>query len=383
MAALLRPNTEAYTFPTSPSLDIALGRLQAWLGTNCELDGQNLLHEVFLALWKTEWRTSKHVNMPDPTLCFLALYTLRETGEFKAAKDITGDIAKLCKAIQLVMVKKIHDLVDSEEVNHQEDAVQLVQDYIIENKGTTFASLMSLQHYASALAWGTMSLPRIWWLDRVNWKEMLYKGQKITYDNILEMFQKLEDHIVHLWEEKVMLGSGLYVAHDILSDNMRQIERGYSLIMDEQNPFSQHFKDLGKHIVETPHLCNQFLIQIPGTSTLQWNIPRCRQWLMDLAELEGCIMVSAEWKSGAPIRMSELVSTLMVNTGLRTRNGLGMGKFMTIVRQYDKTTNNNQADRLVPHALCALDADILLQTHTLARPFAQVSTNYFIFFPVK
>jgi len=157
VTALLHQNTEAYTFPTSPTLDIALGWLQAWLGTNCELDGQNLLHYAFLALWNTEWRTSKHVNMPDPTLCFLALFTLQETGGFKAPKDITGDIAKLCKAIQLVMVKRVHDLVDSEKAIHQEAAVKLVQDYIVENKSSTFASLMSLQHYASALAWGTVS----------------------------------------------------------------------------------------------------------------------------------------------------------------------------------------------------------------------------------
>lgn len=70
-----------------------------------------------------------------------------------------------------------------------------------------------------------------------------------------------------------MLGSGLYVAHDILYDKMCHTEKGYSVIMDEQNPFQQHFKDLGKHIIQTPHLCNQFVIHILGTSSLQWNIP--------------------------------------------------------------------------------------------------------------
>jgi bloom syndrome protein len=62
----------------------------------------------------------------------------------------------------------------------------------------------------------------------------------------------------------------------------------------------------------------------------------------------------------------------MFNTDLRLRNCMALGIHLSIVQQYDKTTNIAQSDRLIPHSVDAISADIIIQIHALAQPFAQV-----------
>jgi hypothetical protein len=52
---------------------------------------------------------------------------------------------------------------------------------------------------------------------------------------------------------------------------------------------------------------------------------------------------------------------------------MGIAKYISFIRQCDKTTNIAQKDRLTPHALAGLVGDSLVQLHAFARLFAQVS----------
>jgi hypothetical protein len=360
---LSRPSDQ-YKFPTTPALTLAISHLLKHLQ---EDNVQEQLHQIFMALWKTTWRTSRTNNMPDPTMCFLTLFACKSSGEFMAPKIATGVIAKLCRGIQLAMIHEIHRLVDSGDMPHQIDAMEFLAFFVREKEPTTFHSLMSLQHYATTLAYQTMSLPRIWWLDRVNWHEMLYLGQLVTYQHITQVFINLEDQIINLWENKILLGLNLHVEYGVINDNLLHTEPGYCFIDDANNPFSKHKTTLSMAILDDPNLAKRFIIQ--GNL---WNTMACREWLVNLAEMEGLLMAAIDMK-GALSRATELMSMLLFNTELRLRNGMALGSHIAIVRQYDKTTNIAQSDRLVPCSIDAVDSDIFIQLHTLARPFAQVS----------
>ena len=328
------------------------------------------LHGVFMALWKTTWRTTKDVKMPDPTLCFLALHTMKEDGSFSHPKDVTGVIAKLHRSIQLAMLHEMHLMVDQAEVENQLEGMDELAMFVHEKQPTTFNSLMSLQHYASSVAYSTMSMPQIWWLDRESWTEMLFEGQHIKQEHVRKVFKSLEEQVIDLWENKILFGSKMHVklgSH--ISDNLLRTEPGYSFLDDGNNPFNLHMKELGKHALE-----HHLTTKIPGTNTTVLDVMACKQWLLDLAELEGLLMVSVEMKGGAPARGTELTSMLVRNTAQRVRNAMALGKTLCIVRQYDKTTNLAQGDKLIPHAIDSVDADILIQLHTFARPLAQVSS---------
>jgi bloom syndrome protein len=362
LATLLRSSD--FELPTSMVLNQALTQLKSGLSVDT-------LHATFKALWMTmEWRTSKDIRMPDPTMCYLALASLHPDGSFAHPKDITPPIAKLCRAIQLFIIKEVHILVDNGTAAYQSQAFDMLACYIREKENTSFNSLMSLQHFMTGIVLNSMSLPRIWWVDRENWHELLYQGKSFTYNQMGQVFKLMQDRIIDLWENRILLGSKLHIDYDVLSDNLQCSEPGYCFLDDDNNPFkmAQHF--LGNYIFNDPNLKKQFMISVNGQSSV--NGIRCRQWLLDLAELEGLLMVSTEMQAGAPARGTELTSMLIRNTKHRGRNVMALARYLSLVRQYDKTTNLMQGDRLIPHAIDAVNADILIQVHSLARPLARV-----------
>lgn len=373
VAALLRPSSH-YTFPSSPSLSAAIESLKA---ARDDESRQTALHSVFIALWLTQWPASVTNRYPDPTMCFLMLFSLKESGEFSGPKDTTRPIGTLCRGIQLAMVREIHRLVDECVFSSQMEAFEDVAPFVVEKQNTTFNSLMSLQHYATALAYKSLSLPNIWWIDREKWEVMLYMGQRITMAQLGQIFDRLEAKIIDLWENKVLLGLKLHVGYADLADNLTSSDPGYSFLDEPSNPFLALKNKLAEAIFANKNLHAKFFV-LDGDGQEQPNIIFCRKWLMALAELEGLLMLAIEMESGAAPRGTELASMLVRNSRTRLRNLRAMGKFLAAIRQYDKTTNNFQCDRLIPHAISALNADVVIQAHTYARPFAQVSLLPFI-----
>ncbi|KAJ7852600.1 hypothetical protein B0H13DRAFT_1904501 [Mycena leptocephala] len=305
------------------------------------------LHQLLLALWKTKWEATENHTIHDPTMCFLALFSLERSGGFVGPKKTTGPIAKLCWGIKLCMLAQIHMLVCSGECKDQLEAFEMIAPFIIEHELTTFHHLRSLTHYATTLAFGTMEAPSIIWTDREDCREMLYLGKRIS----LERLQK--------------------VKYGDLSDNLANTNPGYSFITNPLNPFAVHRHSFIKAVQKKPHLAEYFVYKAPNVADVQLNMDSSRTWLCDPAEFEGLVMVYNEFTPGALIRWTELASLLMKNTQYRLRNAMAVGKFVALVRQYDKTTNTGQKDRFIPHAASGLVADLLIQLHTFARPFAQ------------
>lgn len=373
VAGLLRPS-EHFDFPMTDALRVALTRLRSADSSEDAEKRMGCLHHVLLALWTTRWEASAEAAFPDPTMSFLMLFSLKESGEFSEPKETTGPIARLCRAIQLAMVTQIHLLVKKGRCANQMEALKEVRGFVVEKQQTTFSSLMSLQHYASALVYQSMSMPNIWWTDREKWQSMMFKGQRISMAQLNEIFDNLEARIIELWEKKVLLGLDLHVEYGDLADNLLETRAGYSFLDDPGNPFHKLGDALATAIFNDPTLLNQFTrLKTDGSGERELNMIFCRQWMKDLAELEGLCMLAVEMLSGAAPRGTELAAMLIRNTFTRLRNLRGLGRYVAIVRQYDKTTNNMQADRLIPHALSAVNADMIVQIHALARPFARVS----------
>jgi hypothetical protein len=375
VAALLRQDATVFQFRRSPTLDTAIANLKQ----SHTLDH---LHACFKALWMQSWPSSPEARATHPTLAFLGLFTLQEKGDFKHPKDVTGIIAKICHAIKLVILQELHKRLTDSSINEREIIADLML-WVKEFELTTFADLMSLQHYATSIALRTLSFPRIVFPNRRDgdFTELLCEGKKATVPQMQEIFANLQQRIITLWDEKIMLGLDCSLSYNVLTDNLPSSEAGYSFLDDPGNGFSKHFSTLADHIAHTPPLFAKFFMELtPGHWII--NVHTARTWLQDLAELELLLVLCVETMAGAPIRMSELVSTLIRNRNTRVRNVMGVGKYLTLIRQYSKATNNEQHDRMIPHSLCGFDQDMIIHLHTLARPWAMVSQLGFSLFQI-
>jgi hypothetical protein len=361
VVALLRKSTH-YKFPTSPALADALRNLE--LSPDVES-----VHSVCMALWKTSWHTRSDTTMfPDPTMCFTALLHLQPEGHFKEPKDITSNLARLTWAVRLAITYELHQLAKADETLDYLQVFSSIQRYVVDHQPTTFGSLRSLQHFATHVAQSTLAAPKLWWTDHVGYSALRYEGKPLSLTQLSQLFQTLEQKLVNAWTDEVLMGLDLHAAYGELTDNLTESRPGYSCFEERDNTLHSQRGNLFKAVLSTPALAQRFLLP----NSQQLNMLECRKWLSRLAEFEKLLMLSIEMTSGAPARGTELTSMLACNTSLRHRNIMALGQFIAIVRQYDKTTNKMQGDRLIPHALSAVNSDLLIQLHVLARPMAQV-----------
>jgi bloom syndrome protein len=263
------------------------------------------LHQLLLALWRTQWEATGDHTIHDPTMCFLALYSLEKTGKFAGPKKTTGPIAKLCWGIKLCMLKEIHELVESGRCKNQLEAFSMIALFVIEHELTTFHHLRSLTHYAMTLVYMTMEAPSIIWTDRETWREMLDLGERILLEQLQKVLAQLEEQIFDLWEDKIMLNTELHVKYGDLSDNLANTNPGYSFITNPLNPFAAHRHSFIKAVQKKPDLAEYFVYEASGVADIQLNMHYSRGWLCDLAEFEGLVMLYTEFTPGALICWTE------------------------------------------------------------------------------
>ncbi|KAJ7865473.1 hypothetical protein B0H14DRAFT_3599389 [Mycena olivaceomarginata] len=352
LASLLR-DAEHYQLPTTDQLKAALESFSATIRDPTEVEEHcSKLHQVLLALWKTRWEATEEHVIHDPTMCFLALFSLGPSGEFVGPKQTTGPIAKLCWGIRLCMLTEIHQLVKDGRCADQMEAFEQVAAFVTEHEVTTFHHLRSLTHYATTVALGTMQLPSIIWTDRENWTQLLYMGNSFSLPQLQEILSKLEERIIELWETRVMLDLGLHVEYGDLADNLTNTKPGYSLITDPLNPFAAHRHSFVKALLDNPQLEAWFVYLASDIPDPQLNMDAARGWLSDLAELEGLIMLYTELTPGATIRGTELWSMLVENTLYRLRNLMGFGKFVALIRQYLRQDYQHRSEGPTHSACC-------------------------------
>ncbi|KAI5984719.1 hypothetical protein EDD15DRAFT_2479439 [Pisolithus albus] len=331
------------------------------------------IHSVLLGLWTIDWNKRDCGELPiaDPTEHCLALLMLKESGAFKEPKDLTSLISKFEYCIRLTFLCEIHDRVNQKKGDREEACTEL-QHWFTENNYSTFASLRSLQHMASAMAYDTPGLPRILWADTENWRSLYYKGNPITFDEICLIFKETGKKLIETWEEKVLGGVSLSIPCKAIVDNLTNKDVGYSFIFDPKNTAFNKRTHLIHEVIEGKGKFEGFVVVREGS--LRWNVGALRGWLKDYAELHKLLLLRAAMLSGAPARGSEMTAMTYRNTQTRPmRNLMCMGGHIALVCQYSKTTSLTGQDKFIPHGLDAITSDILLQDLALARPFAEIA----------
>ncbi|TEB10747.1 hypothetical protein FA13DRAFT_1722195 [Coprinellus micaceus] len=340
LSTLLRGGFQGFAIATSPTLSTALEAYKVNPTVDC-------MHQALLALWTVTWQQPEGNLFLDPTICFLAIHSLRKDGHFLEPKDMTGIIAKLCRAIRLVVLTEIHKRAGSGVFPSLLDAFKSLSCYTQEGHQTTFHVLRFLQHYATAITLKTVGLPKIIWpfRDEGRYDTMLFMGNLISLEHIRATLIDIERQITVLWEQNILRGLKLHAPHSIIQDNLRDTSNGYSFLTSPQ--FSAFANRFASHLFDNMEIKSSFVHASDGSTSQEINVAGFRAWLLDLSKLEGLLMLSIEIKNGSPIRR------------------------IALVRNYTKNTNNRQADSLIPSCMAAFDADMIIQLHTIARPIAQ------------
>lgn len=99
------------------------------------------------------------------------------------------------------------------------------------------------------------------------------------------------------------------------------------------------------------------------------------QWMFHYGEFNKDLNVSVGTKAGAPTCVSELDSMSCRNTVTRQRSWCHMANYNVVNVTYTKTGSITGQDKLIPHALDALGADLMIQNHAIAHPFAELGCH--------
>ena len=377
LAALLRGSSGSYNFPTSPELSDALNQLRDCLilqdNNASSSSTHDALYAVFIALWHTHWRTGTgRTSFNDPTVCFIALYSLRESGDFVTPKDITEVFAHISNHLLLLTARRIHKETEDGLFDSQTDACNKYTKFSRVAELTTFATINSMWQYANKLKRSTMSMPRIFWLDTDNYTELLYKGRNLSLNQVQIMISDLQDKLVSRFEQ---LTSGLLDQEELkwkdLGEDLENQDSGYSFVDEESNNLDSSIKwrQFAEKLMRERQ--SEWLVKpASGSGAAALNCLKARQWLAHLAEFETWLMANIQFCSGGVPRGTEMVSMLMRNIDTRTRNLYVLGPHMLMVRNYTKRTSVSQEDRNIPNGLDAVVSILLKVLYTYLRPFA-------------
>jgi hypothetical protein len=361
--------------PLTAAVSEALGGLSRSLDDGDGDDQVMLaLHAVFLSVWATVWKPTVNNPMPCPTERCLALRSVYRDGSIAHPRLVTPEIARFEYTMRLTYLRQIHSLAESDYGGDLDLARQEMQCWFTEKVYSPFNTLRSLMHRGSAIVFATPSAPRSWWTDRVNWSSLLYKGHPVSLDNLRQVFVELERLTVSQWEDKVLMGLSVRADYGAIADNLTDTSVGYSFFKDPRNKVFHNRDRLAAAILEDPRLRAHFTVPTEDGSGVRWSRPAMREWLTAYGKFEGLQCTRTEMLAGAPGRSTELHSMNYCNTPTRTtRNLNALDKYISVMRLYTKTGALTGVDKLIPHALDALTADLLIQDLAVARPFAELA----------
>lgn len=327
-------------------------------------------------LWTHTWPRSPLISFPDPTVVCIALMMLQSDGSFANPKNTTPVIAKVEYDMRMVFIVEVHQRAQSgTDKEILKEGMQMERWYN-EKHDSTFNSIRSLQHRASSIAYAQQGLPRIWWLDRRNFRIMLYEGHEINFSHVCAMFQEIEHKAIEIWETNILCGLDLHHNYDLLVDDLTNTEVGHSFLSDQNNPFIKDRDILLNAILAHPHLQNVFIAGSHPTSGQPiWNKFAFKAWLRDYSKLHGLMVLRANMLGGSPGRITELTAMCYKNTNTRTRNFLAFGKYIAMLVTYHKGSALTGEDKLIPHAFDAITSDLLVQDLGIARPFAELAVH--------
>ncbi|KAI5983299.1 hypothetical protein EDC04DRAFT_2616251 [Pisolithus marmoratus] len=143
-------------------------------------------------------------------------------------------------------------------------------------------------------------------------------------------------------EEGILMGHDIRVEYDKIADDLINKDVGYSFLSDARNPQLTHQDQLVKKFLQDEATFAHFAMIREGT--IIWN--------------------------------RKLTAMTYCNTQTQpTRNLAVLGKHISLLCRYLKTSTLTGKDKLIPHALDGITSDILVQDLALARPFAEVAAR--------
>ncbi|KAJ8085314.1 hypothetical protein PM082_004110 [Marasmius tenuissimus] len=339
-----------------------------------------LIQKLLFGIWTHPWSGSAENGLPtDPTLLFLCFSSIRKDGKLIGPVDLTPRIARIfyCMRLawsrELVTVKAIGDRVSRAQGETACLArCEELKPWMKEGQNSTLHHLYSIQRYATTIALTEVRDPHIIWIDRKHWDVLMIRGSRVDRADLVKMFQHTEDEAVRLFDEEILLRSKLKFdwpkgAGDIV-DDLRNDTPGYYFGTDPRNSTGFVQEDaLILHILETPELRNRFVRGIDEQGQLVWNAVQLRRWLQNYSKFNELLLIRMELIGGAPMRGTEICAMLLRNTPTRLRNLCWVGKFLTLVTRYTKTSSNVGHDRYLPHASDAVTTDLLMQSLRVIR----------------
>lgn len=374
-------STDIYPFEIPENLVSEIAELQAKLECESSSDQDLVLsmEQLLLHVWQHRWPQSSNTHVTtDPTMLFLAFRMLLPQGNFREARPTTPVISRITYCMRLVAVLELGlgNELKGHDVDHDKEWKRLAP-FFTEKVDSTFNSLRSLQHFATAKAQAEICLPRVVWTDRRSYREMLYLGDPITFDGLQKVFGHLETQLIAIWEKDLLLNTKLTIDWypGLVADNLTDHSPEYSAFSDPRNTFFADKKGaLLSAVLETPHLLQQFTTGIDiSTGNPTWNYSKLRQYLAAYSKFHSLLLLRWMMLGGSPMRGTEAVSFLLQNTTTRTRNLVFLASHLAVLTMYHKAGANSGVDKLLPHAGDAITTDLTIQDVVLVRPFAQLA----------
>lgn len=364
-----------YQLPLPDRVSNALDAFRVGLHSEDHRQTFTTTNDLFVYLWSTRYSRTENNVIPDPTERWLLLRGISRTGELDHPKGVTSPIAKTEFLMRLAFLMQMHIDAEGKHGGSVEMARKEWQKWFTEKEYSTFNTLRSLTHRASAISYSTRSLPKIWWVDRVNYQCMLFKGHRIHMDSIRQVFANLEEEMVSVWENDILCGLDIPFEYGEIADDLSNTSIGYSFATDPRNPWFQNKDLLLAAIMANPRTRSKFIVSSMDGVT-RFNKLALHAWLRAYAKFQKLLCTRAEMTSGSSSRATELHAMNRENTLVRpSRSLVAMGKHLATLNQYVKTNSQTGHDRLIPHALDAFTSDLIIRDTAIARTFAQLAAE--------
>ena len=374
LLALLLRKKKTYRLPLPTKISASVDRLQMQLQEDDLPSIVIACNDTLYRIWSRVWEKSKENSLGDPTICLIALAMLKPDGSFAPPERVTPYIAKLEYCMRLIFLIAIHlaSHGDKSKLNKHCDTYQ---PWFIEKVESTFNSIRSLQHRATALVMSATSMPRVVWTDRTTYRSMRYHGHTVEFNKLQHVFQNMEQDVIQLWEKEILLGLPLHISYTSLTDDLANTDVDYSFLSDVRNTMFHDRDRLAREILAHPVLSKTFLTGLTDKDGKPiWNVVALQKWLFSYSRFEGIQLANVEMKAGSPGRGTELCCLEYRNTRTRSQRGLYvMGNHLAVVCQYHKSGSITGNDKVIPHALDAVTSDLMIQDLAIARPFAELA----------
>lgn len=367
---------QSYTIPLPEEVQLILEELHTALSNNHRTQTylKLCIHNLLMAIWKRQWHPTTDNMTPCPTNRLLILLSLQQDGGHTDPQNMTGYIAKLKYSMRLAFLAEIKQIAKQQYGGHDHLACDEIQAWFTEKHYSPFNTICTLQHMATSITMGTMSMPSIWWKDRKTFRRMLYRGDDIEFSKIQEMFIAMEKETIDLWENKILMGlTHLRIPYtEAIHEDLSNTTTGYCFLNDSRNTaFVEARTIFFKAIWSNKALKAQF-VRILDTGDVQWNILALREWLSNYAQFSKLLLLRCEMLGGGPGRGTELTNMSYRSTQTRRRRNLSvLDNHLAIIRTYHKLGALSGKDKLIPHSLDAVTSDLMIQDLALVRPFAE------------